>query len=328
MTDRNRKGDSSGSVLSLGSVNADFQIRVSRRPDVSETLVGDEFKRLGGGKAANVAYFASRLGVRARLFGRVGDDELAEQALAPLREIGVDLSDVCKVEGETTGVAMITVPPDGQKGIVLAPNANNAWTREDGTRIAQTIAEMTAESVLVIDCEVPFVVLEKAVEAAQSRGLAIILDPSPAEQVTDELIATAEFIVPNASEAKQLTGIECRDADSAARAGRRLLDRGAEVACVKLPEGGCVLVERTQVTRIDAVPVDVVDSTGAGDAFAGALAVALVEGRPRVDAVRWAVAGSHLTVAGYGSQAALPTREQLQEMADRLEAHTDVLSAE
>lgn len=325
MMDRNRSG--SGLVLSLGSVNADFQVRVERRPQVSETLLGRDFKRLGGGKAANVAYLARRLGHEVRLFGHVGDDDLAWQALAPLRDIGVDLSGIKQVAGNTTGVAMVMVPPDGKKGIVLAANANEAWTNKDATGVVREINASPENSVLVLDCEVPVFVLERAAEAAGQRGFKTVLDPSPTDRVTDTLIAAADIMVPNASEAEQLTGMRCNDVDSAVQIGMRLLERGAAAVCVKLPDGGCVLVEEERFAHVGAVPVDVVDTTGAGDAFAGALAVALAERRPCVDAVRFGVAATHLAVAGYGSQTALPVRAQIQQIFNRLPVNTDVIAA-
>lgn len=316
MTDRSRSG--SGMILSLGSINADFQVRIARRPAVSETLPGSDFRRFGGGKAANVAYLARRLGHAVRLFGHVGDDDLAWQALAPLRDIGVDLSGIKQVAGNATGVAMVTVPPDGKKGIVLAANANEAWTVEDAAGIAREINAAPENAVLVLDCEIPLFVLERAVEAAGRRGYMTILDPSPADRVSDCLVAGAGLVVPNAVEAERLTGLHCNDVDSAAHAGSCLLARGASAACVKLSGGGCVLVENERVTHVGAVPVAVVDTTGAGDAFAGALAVALAEQRSPVDAVRFAVASTHLAVTGYGSQTASPVREQIQGIFNRL----------
>lgn len=321
-----KKRNGNGVVLSLGSVNADFQIRVEHRPEVSETLLGRDFRRFGGGKAANVAYLARRLGLEVRLFGHVGDDDLAWQALGPLRDVGVDLSGIKQVAGKTTGVAMVTVPPDGKKGIVLAANANQAWTLRDAAAVVREINAAPANAVLVLDCEIPVFVLERAAAAAGRRGCTTILDPSPADRVTEALIATADMIVPNGSEAERLTGVRCDDVDSAVRAGVRLLARGAAAACIKLPDGGCALVEKERVTHVGAVPVDVVDTTGAGDAFAGALAVALAEQRPRVDAVKFAVAATHLAVSGYGSQPALPVREQIQAILPRLPVSTAVIS--
>jgi ribokinase len=308
----------SGTILSLGSINADFQVRIARRPAVSESLPGSDFRRFGGGKAANVAYLARRFGHAVRLFGHVGDDDLAWQALAPLRDIGVDLSGIKQVAGNATGVAMVMVPPDGKKGIVMAANANEAWTANDAADIVREINTTPPNAVLVLDCEIPVFVLERAVAAAGRRGLITVLDPSPADKVSDRLIAGAGLVVPNAAEAERLTGLRCDDVDSAIHAGTRLLERGASGACIKLSDGGCVLVENEKVTHIGAVPVEVVDTTGAGDAFAGALAVALAEQHPLVYAVRFAVAATHLAVTGYGSQTALPVREQIQRIFNRL----------
>lgn len=305
-------------VISLGSINADFQVRVERRPEISETLPARDFVRLGGGKAANVAYLARKLGADVQLLGRVGDDDLAEQALKPLRELDVRLDGVKRVPQTATGVAMITVPPDGKKGIVLAGNANYCWSDGDIEDVQQAIQSAPANAVLVLDCEVSLPVVEAAARTAHERGLQVILDPSPADKVSDTLLSYVTVVTPNASETQQLTGVSCDDVDAAQEAGRRLIGRGAAAAAVKLPDGGCVLVEPEQTVQVTAVPVDVDDTTGAGDAFAGALAVALAEQQSRAEAVRLAVAASHQAVTGYGSQAVLPNREQLLQLAGRL----------
>lgn len=305
-------------ILALGSINADFQVRVDRRPDVSETLIAHDFTRLGGGKSANVAWLARRLGAPARLFGRVGDDDLAEQALASLREIGVDLAEVRPAAGAGTGVAMIAVPPDGKKGIVMAPNANEAWNDGDALRTAAAIVQAPPGSVLVTNAEVPAAVVERAMRAARERGLTTVLDPSPPDRVTDALLALADVVTPNAGEAQRLTGVECRDAASGIDAGRRLLARGAAAAAVKLPDGGCVLVAPEETVHVAPVPVEVVDTTGAGDAFAGALAVALLKRRPRAEAIRFAVAASHAAVTGYGSRPAALARDGITSIEARL----------
>jgi ribokinase len=313
-----------GQILSLGSINADFQVRTERRPEISETMVAHQFSRQSGGKAANVAFLASKLGVDARLFGQVGDDDLARQALGSLRGLGVDLSGVKQVPGKSTGVAMITVPPDGKKGIVMAPNANEAWSDEDSDRVALALRNAPPGSVLVADCEIAVSALEQAMQAARQCGLKVILDPSPADRVTDTLLALTDIVVPNSGEAQSMTGIECRDPKSAIRAANRLRERGAAAACIKLPDGGCVLVDGARIAHIASVPVDVVDTTGAGDAFAGAFAVAVLEQRPYIGAMRFAVAASHLAVTGYGSQPAYPSREQIEQMEQRLDVNTDV----
>jgi ribokinase len=307
-----------GLILALGSVNADFQVRVDRRPEVSETLLATDFKRMSGGKSANVAFLACKLGLQAQLLAHVGDDDLAEQALAALREVGIDLSCVQHITGQSTGVAMITVPPDGKKGIVMAPNANDCWNEADAETVAKAVAEAPPDSVLVTNCELPDFIVMRALQAAREHSMRSILDPSPADRVSDTLLQLADIVAPNAGEAQSLTDIECKDAHSGFRAGKQLRERGAKVAIVKLADGGCVMADGEDTAYIAAVPVDMVDSTGAGDAFAGALAVAIAERRSHAEAARFAVAASHLAVTGYGSQPAYPDRAQLEEMEKRL----------
>jgi ribokinase len=314
----NRAGaGKSGVILALGSINADFQLRVARRPEISETLVGRDFVRLGGGKAANVAFFARRLGCPVTLFGCVGDDDLAEQALRPLREAGVDLSGVHRAQG-STGVAMIMVPPDGNKGIVLATNANELWTDAMTDQMQAEIEAAPEGSVLAVDCEAPEKVVERAVAAANRRDFAVVLDPSPAERVDRDLLARASAITPNPAEAGQILDREVQGPDAAREAGEALLKSGAGAACMKLSEGGCILVSTDGSWELGSFPVDVVDTTGAGDAFAGALAVGLLRGLSLCEAARLAVAASHLAVGGYGSRAALPDSAELEQAVRRV----------
>lgn len=305
-------------ILALGSVNVDFQVRVDRAPEVGETLLAHDFLRLSGGKAANVAFLARRLGVPAQLLAQVGDDVLTESALAPLRAIGVDLSQVGTAEGETPGISMIAVPPDGKKMIVLAGNANLVWDEADAARSEAAVQRAPAGSLLVVDYEVPAAVVERAVAAARRPDLTVVLDPSPAGRVQERVLAQIGVVVPNPKEAETLTGTTVGDPQSAHRAGRRLLDQGTRAACVKLPDGGCVVVDRERAVHVASVPVEVTDTTGAGDAFAGALAVALLERRHLVDAACFAAAASHLAVTAYGSQPAYPDRAALGEMYGKL----------
>lgn len=312
-------------VLSLGSVNADFQVRVEDRPEFGELLLAHDFVQLSGGKAANVAFIARRLGVGARLLARVGADDLGERALQPLREAGVDLSGVVAVEGSATGVAMVVVPPDGKKMIIMAANANQAWSQQDAERVGSTVGEAAAGSVLVLDYEVPGFVVQAAIEAASRAAMPVILDPSPADRVADDILKQVDFIVPDAAEAKTLTGIAIEGVEPALRAASVLLERGVKAACMKLGDGGCVIKSAQLSAHVAPVPVDVVDTTGAGDAFAGALAVALLEKQSELDAICFATAASHLAVTGYGSQPAYPTRDQLHDVLERLRSRVQVL---
>jgi ribokinase len=314
-------------VISLGSINADFQMRVERRPEQGETLVGADFARLAGGKAANVAYQARMLGVPVRLFGRVGEDDLANQALSPLRNSDIDLSGVTSVSGCATGLAMITVPPDGKKGIVLAPNANAVWERQAARMVGEAVAKAPRGSVLVLDVEIPEPVAAAAAEAAAGCGLTCILDPSPADAVSERLLRLASVVLPNPTEARMLTGIAVEDVPSAGRAAVALGHKGPRATCVKLPEGGCVVWSDGRLHHIEGETVTPLDTTGAGDVFAGVLASFTIWGASLLDAARAAVAASGHAVQHYGSQAGCPNRDQIEARLDKVRATSIPLDA-
>ena len=307
-----------GIILSLGSVNADFQVRVDEQPGSTTTMLSHDFMRLSGGKAANVAFLACKLGASAKLIARVGKDDLQEQALKPLEEAGIDISAVRKVAGASTAVSMIFVPPDGKKYIILAPNANDAWKKEEAEEVKKLIDEAPEASVLVVDYEIPAFIVAQAVEAAHKRGFAIILDPSPAQRADKDLFSKISYIVPDASETEELTGIKPTDKESAVRAAKKLLKLGIKTALVKLEDGGCVAANEETMLHVPPVSVEVVDTTGAGDAFAGALATAILEQRSLKEAACYATAASVAAVTAFGSQPAYPSRERLEEFYNKV----------
>lgn len=300
-------------IFCLGSVNADFQLRVPRPLGAGSTLPGTEFVRLGGGKAANRAVLARRLGVPARLIARVGADDLREQALAPLRAAGVDLGAVTVAADQATGVAMIAVLPDGRKVILFAGNANEAWDAAADEGAEAAVAGAPPGSVLALDFEVPAEVALRAARAARVRGIAVVIDPSPPVRTGPREVSGATAVTPNPEEAEALTGTVVDGPEAAAAAAGQMRDLGVGIACVKLAGGGCVVAAEHGFSYVPPLPVQaVVDSTGAGDAFAGALAVALLERRPPLQAALLAVAASSLAVTAYGSQPAYPDRARLE----------------
>ena len=298
-------------IISLGSTNVDFQVRTERWPAVGETLPAGDFLMAGGGKAANVAYLARRLEVPARLLARLGDDVLAEHALAPLRALGVNIDATRQVPGQATGVALIAVHSDGNKTILLATNANDAWSDEDDERVAAVIDGAADGSVLVADLEIPAHIVQRAVHTARGRGLRVVVDPSPAARMDPALYPAIDYLVPNHHEAEQLTGVRVHDVDSAMDAAERLVAGGVGTALVKLGDGGCAVVGPDVRAHVPSSHPRPVDKTGAGDAFAGALGVAVLEGRDPLEAARLAVACADLAVTHYGSQAAYPDRSGL-----------------
>jgi ribokinase len=302
-------------VLSVGSINLDIQVRAERFPQESETLLAHDCLCAGGGKGANVALLAARLGSPARLFGRVGDDVFAGLALAGLRETRIELTGVKSVADQQTGTTMIVVREDGDKTIVLAPNANQCWEQDSEQEVSRSVWEAEPGSVLVTDLEIPLSIVHAALTAARERGLVSILDPSPANRMQPRLLALCDFLTPNPREAEELTGHKVVSEEDAVRAGRALLDVGVRNACVKLRDGGAALVNNEGVSIVRPVRSQVVDKTGAGDAFAGGLAVALISGRAPRDAVKFAVSTASFAVTRYGSQAAYPTRAELERFA-------------
>lgn len=304
-------------VVSLGSVNADFLVRVPELPGGSGSLLGESLLRTSGGKAGNVAVLAARLGTPARLLGCVGDDDLAAQALRGPEAARVNLRGVRRRPG-LTGYSSILVPPSGAKTIVLVPNANDAWA-EDGERVAAEVDAAPDGSVLVADLEVPVALVLAALQVGRERGLTTVLDPAPTDRVTDELLALTDHLTPDHSEAQQLTGEDAAEAAGAARAAVELRKRGAAVVHVKLAGGGCVTATADGLTLVEApADVPVVDATGAGDAFAGGLAVALVRGLSAVEAAELAVAASTCAVGAYGSQESYPDAAMLAAMLTRV----------
>lgn len=308
-------------ILSLGSVNADFQVRTQHPLEAGETLLASDFVRLGGGKAANVAFLAHRLGCPAILLARVGDDDLREQALAPLRRAGLCLDQVTVAPGIATAVSMIAVPPDGKKSIVLASNANDAWDEAAINTVLAAIGAAPAGSILAADLEITPDAAAQAIRAARARGLRVVLDPAPADRASKDILAQCYALSPDAREAGEITSTDAGTAEGAARAAAALARLGVKLVCVKLGDGGCVVAHEDRFTHIPPVDIEVVDSTGAGDAFTGALAVALLEGQAPLRAALFATAASHLAVTGYGSQESYPSRPAINAFIPRLAPH-------
>ncbi|HEV2127653.1 MAG TPA: ribokinase, partial [Thermomicrobiales bacterium] len=305
--------------ISLGSINIDFQMRTDRWPEAGETLLAGNFLMTTGGKAANVAVLGRRLGGEVTLIGHVGNDPLADVVLDQLGEDGIGLAHVTRLPETPTAVSTIFVRPDGNKTIILASNANLAWDEErDAETVREVIASAPDGSVLVTDLEIPIGIVRCAMEAAHDRSFPVVLDPSPADQFADTLGVLTSVLVPSTSEAGTLTGVAVDSLNAAERAGRALVDRGTPVVCQKLLNGGCLVVTRASSEYIPSIPVDVVDKTGAGDAFASGMGVGLLEGKAVAAAATMGVAASSLAVTAYGSRESYPSRKRLDEMARRV----------
>jgi ribokinase len=264
---------------------------------------------------------ARRLDAPARLFGCVGADELAEQALAGPSAAGVGVAGVRRVPAET-GVVMIVVSPGGEKTMVFAPGANDAFSEADGHRLAVDLEHAPEGSALVVDTDVSPAVLVEALEAARRTGRPTVLDPTRPDRITERLLELSDHVTPNATEAGRMTGIAVESPGDAERAARRLRERGARHVHVRLAGGGCFsLWPDGHVLLLTPVDLEVVDTTGAGDAFAGTLATEIIARCPLLEAVRLAVAAAACAVTAFGAQA-YPDRRELEAMARRVRTAT------
>jgi ribokinase len=280
-------------VVVVGSVNADLVVAVDALPGPGETVAGGRFARWGGGKGANQAVAAARLGASVALVGAVGDDAFGDDALRELAAEGVDVSGVARV-GAPTGVALIVVDASGENQIAVASGANAAVT---------VPAAPFKDAIVLLGHEVPDAAV---VAGAEAGGRHVILNPAPARDIDPCVLAVRPILTPNASEAAQLTGE--RDPEAAARA---LAARTGAPVLVTLGADGALLLDG-DAERIPAPRVDAVDTTGAGDTVNGALAAELAAGRELRDAVRFALAAAALSTTAEGARGGMPRREEVE----------------
>jgi ribokinase len=294
----------------LGSLNADLVVSVPRLPRPAETVLGDRLRTFPGGKGANQAVAAARLGGSVCMVGRVGEDTFGALLLQSLAADGVDTTRVERDSEEPTGVALIVVEEGGQNLIAVAPGAN---ARVDAREVARAADLLGPESVLLLELEVPLAVVESAAVAAHRRGSRVILNAAPATAtLPDDLLRHVDVLVVNEVEAETLFGNPVVSVDDAAAAGRAALARGARNAVVTLGAAGAVAVTLDGHAYISAYQVVAVDATAAGDAFVGALALSLLGGADLVDAARLAAAAGAAAATRAGAQSSLPRQADVE----------------
>ncbi len=289
----------------VGSISADLTVFTSPLPRPGETVIGERFSMLLGGKGANQALAAVRSGTPTFMVGAVGDDLFRELTLGTLTAEGVDTSAVRVVAG-STGIAHIRVDTaTAQNDIAIVPNANHQLTADDVAAALTAIADRV--SVVLIQLETPLPLLGRVAEVCRRLGLTLILDPAPAQPLPDALWDGIGLVTPNELEAEVLTGRPVDDAESAEAAGRWFRDRGVETAVITRAQHGATVVTAEGVQHLPAFPVEAVDTTAAGDAFAGALGASLAAGDPLQAAVRRGLAAGALAVTVRGASPSLPT---------------------
>jgi ribokinase len=298
-------------VFVLGSINQDFVLKVERRPRPGETVTGAELSTHNGGKGANQSAAAALLGASVTILGRVGDDEFGETLVQALEEKGVDTSLVETVSDVSTGAAFITVTPDGENAITVAPGANRSLTPEDVDAVSEAIGDAR---VLVAQMEIPVETVLRAVEIATEKGTRSLVNLAPTFEVPRGLLEKLDPLVVNEHEAAFLLGGEVEGVEGALSAAPELLSLGPRSAVITVGEAGAVFAQNGAVEHLAAPRVDVVDTTGAGDAFVGALATQLAREATLKEAVAYAVRAGSAAVTKEGAQGALPTPEVVERL--------------
>lgn len=305
----------SAQIVVAGSLNMDLVIGIEHRPKQGETVLGTNFFMNSGGKGANQAVAARKLGASVSMIGKVGTDMFAERLLSNLEQTGVDCHAVEQVEDVSTGVAFVMLDRDGDNSIIVAPGANHHLTPADIRRREHLIKQA---KLLMVQLEIPVETVFEAAAIAKKHQVPVLLDPAPALPLPDELLGMVDYIVPNESEITQLTGIEVHDQVTAKLAAVELLRKGVTTVVAKLGAKGVVVVNANRTFFVDSYKVKAVDSTGAGDAFAGALGAAIVNGKDLWTAAKFASAIGAITVTRHGAQVSMPSLEDAEQFIKQI----------
>lgn len=295
-------------ILVIGSSNTDMVVRSHKLPLPGETILGGDFLMNPGGKGANQAVAAARLGGKVQFMAKTGDDLFGRETRAILENENIETSLLLVEKGMSSGVALITVDSRGENCIVVAPGANASLLPTDLIS-ARTALEKT--DILLMQLEIPVETVLQAAVSAHKAGAMVILNPAPATSLPDILWQYLDTIVPNETEASLLTGIQVIDLPSAEVAGKALLHKGVSRVVITLGSKGALLMSEMETIHIPAPDVTAVDTTAAGDVFCGALAVSLAEETALPDAIRFAVKAASLSVTRAGAQASAPYRHEM-----------------
>ena len=312
-------------ILVIGSSNTDMVVKTSKLPAPGETVIGGTFLMNPGGKGANQAVGAARLGAvdsaavdsaavdsggQVTFVAKVGNDIFGQQAVDGFRREGIDTRYILTDADSPSGVALINVDARGENCITVAPGANAQLQPTDVDAALQTAPP---DTIVLIQLEIPLPTVEYAIRQAAKRGLRVMLNPAPARALPADLFPSLFLITPNETEAEILTGIRVTDWTTAERAAQQLHQMGVPNVIITLGAKGAYLHTQTGATIIPPPPVTPVDTTAAGDCFNGAVAVALSEDQPLSDAVTFACRAASISVTRLGAQASMPTRREVND---------------
>jgi ribokinase len=295
-------------IVVVGSSNMDLVAKAPRIPVTGETLTGTDFFMVPGGKGANQAVAAAKLGAEVILVAKLGKDVFASESLENFKSVNINTQHIEQLDGVPSGTAVIAIDDNGQNMIIVVPGANGKLTPADVDKAQSDIA---SAAVVVAQLEVPIETVEQAAKIANQNNVPFILDPAPARPLSDELLSRVDILTPNETEAETLTGIKVTDPASAADAADALLAKGVKTVIITLGEKGLLLATQDSKEMIAGYQVKAVDSTAAGDAFTGSLAYGLARGNAIKDAAVYANAVAAVSVTRYGAQPSMPTTKEV-----------------
>ena len=297
-------------VLVVGSINTDLVVAVPALPQAGETVLGDDLQRIGGGKGANQAVAAARLGARTAFIGRVGSDAFGKARKAELVSFGVAVAGISTDSDRPTGAALILVDDHGDNVIAVSPSANAALAP---SHVISAKALFAQSSVLICQLEVPLETVAAALAQARTHSMTAILNAAPGMAAAAPLLSTTDVLIVNRVEAESLVGNFVESIAAARAAAGELSQRVRRAAILTLGTAGSIVASNDGIEHVPAWQVHTVDGTAAGDAYVGAVAAALARGETLADAARLATAAAAIAVGRFGAQTSLPSREEVVE---------------
>ena len=299
----------SSKIVVVGSSNTDMIIKVPHVPVPGETIIGGTFSTAAGGKGANQAVAAVRAGGDVTFVARIGEDMFGQQAKDGFVKDNINVDHVLTDKDAPSGVALIFVGEDGENSIAVASGANANLSPSDVESAGDAIS---SADILIMQLETPLETVQKAATIASEKGVKVILNPAPACELSDDILSHVSILTPNESEAELLTGIKVESEKDAAAAADALMAKGIDTVIVTMGAKGAFVVTADFKELVGGFSVKAVDATAAGDVFNGTLAVAMAEGKPLKEAVRFANAAGALSVTKLGAQPSAPTREEIE----------------
>jgi ribokinase len=294
-------------ILIIGSSNTDMTVKTDKLPKPGETLLGGVFALGAGGKGANQAVAARRLGGDVTLICKVGNDLFGQNSVKHYEEEGLDVSNVL-ISDKPSGVALITVDADAENSIVVAPGANMDFTDEDVKKISKAVKEC---GILLLQLEIPIDTVLKVAKMGYEAGAMVVINPAPAAKLPEEIFKYISLFIPNETELTTFSGIEVSDEQTAISAAKAMNAKGVGKVIVTMGSKGSLLWDGKESRTIKAHKVKAVDTTAAGDTYCGALCVALSEGKTLYEAIEFATSASSLTVQKMGAQDSIPYRKDI-----------------